>query len=161
MPGGGVPQIVEGWECGGSSRPDSSRIGLATKKKGATTMRKYQIIERKNSRALREFLVREGQVLLPFLESIERTEKALDEVIDVAGRATIEAVLDLSAKSVAGERHPGKKGPEIRWHERQGELVSLAERQVRVSRPRLRRKGKGRGEKSRCRPMRRCGARPG
>ncbi|MFQ5917955.1 MAG: transposase [Candidatus Binatia bacterium] len=108
-------------------------------------MSNYQIIDGKNSRALREYLSKEGQVLLPLLECIERTEIALDEVIDVAGRATIEAILELSAQQVAGEKHPGKKGSEVRWHGRQGGVVSLSERQVRVSRPRLRMKGKGKG----------------
>jgi len=76
---------------------------------------------------------------------IERTEKALDEVIDEAGRATIEAILELSARSVAGEKHPGKKGSEIRWHGSQDSLVSLSNREVRVSRPRLRQKGRRSG----------------
>ena len=79
-------------------------------------MGKYQIINRKNSSGLKEFLVKEGQVLLPFVESIERAEKALDEVIDEAGRATIEAVLELSARNVAGEKHPGRESSEVRWH---------------------------------------------
>jgi putative transposase len=121
------------------------RIWQGKTKKGATTMSKYQIFDGKNKKALREYLVKAGQFLLPLVESIERSEKALDEVIDDAGRATIEAILELSAQSVAGEKHPGKKGSEIRWHGWQDGLVSLSEREVRVSRPRLRRKGKGSG----------------
>ena len=108
-------------------------------------MSNYQIIDAKNRKKLREILSSKGQALLPFLDAIERTEIAIDEVIDVAGRATIEAVLDLSAQSVAGEKHPGKKGSDVRWHGRQGGVVSLAERKLRVSRPRLRRKGKAGG----------------
>ncbi len=108
-------------------------------------MSNYQIIDAKNRKKLREILSSKGQALLPFLDAIERTEIAIDEVIDVAGRATIEAVLDLSAQSVAGEKHPGKKGSDVRWHGRQGGVVSLAERKLRVSRPRLRRKGKAEG----------------
>ncbi|MGH9316744.1 MAG: IS256 family transposase [Thermoanaerobaculia bacterium] len=108
-------------------------------------MRKYQIVNRNDSLALKDFLVKEGQVLLPFVESIERAEKALDEVIDVAGRATIEAVLQLSARKIAGEKHPGREGSEIRWHGKQGGVVSLSERQLRVRRPRLRKKGEGKG----------------
>ena len=38
------------------------------------------------------------------MESIEKAEKALNEVIDEAGRGTIEAVLELSARNVAGEK---------------------------------------------------------
>lgn len=108
-------------------------------------MSKYQILNGKNKKSLKEHLVKEGQFLLPLVEMIERTEKALDEVIDEAGRATIEAILELSARSVAGEKHPGKKGSEIRWHGSQDGLVSLSNREVRVSRPRLRQKGRRSG----------------
>ena len=90
-----------------------------------------------------EFLSGEGQLLLPMLELIEQAEMAVDELIDVAGRATIEAVLTLSAKELAGSKHPGKAGRDIGWHGRQDGVVSLAERKLRVSKPRLRRKSKG------------------
>ncbi len=69
-------------------------------------MRKYQIVNKSDSASLKDVLVKDGQVLVPFVESIERTEQALDEVIDEAGRATIEAVLHLSAQKIAGEKHP-------------------------------------------------------
>lgn len=101
----------------------------------------YQIADRKDSRTLAEFLSREGQLLLPMLELIEQAEMAVDELIDVAGRATIEAVLTLSAQALAGPKHPGKAGGDIAWHGRQGGVVSLCERKLRISKPRLRRKG--------------------
>ncbi len=78
------------------------------------------------------------------LDLIEQTEMAVDELIDVAGRATIEAVLTLSAQEVAGPKHPGKTAGHIGWHGRQDGVVELAERKLRVSKPRLRRRGKGR-----------------
>jgi hypothetical protein len=34
---------------------------------------------------------------------------AIDELIEVTGRAAIEAVLTLSAQEIAGPKHPGKK----------------------------------------------------
>ena len=43
------------------------------------------------------------------LELIEQAEAAVDEVIDVVGRASIEAILLLSAQQVAGPQHKGKK----------------------------------------------------
>ena len=107
--------------------------------------RTYQIADRKDSRALAEFLSGEGQLLLPMLELIEQAEMAVDELIDVAGRATIEAVLTLSAKELAGPKHPGKAAGDIGWHGQQDGVVSLAERKLRVSKPRLRRKSKGKG----------------
>ncbi len=77
------------------------------------------------------------------LELIEQAEMAVDELIDVAGRATIEAVLNLSAQELAGPKHPGKRtGGDIGWHGVQHGVVSLAERKLRISKPRLRRKDK-------------------
>jgi len=106
----------------------------------------YQIADRKDSRALAQFLSGEGQALLPMLELIEQAEMAVDELIDVAGRATIEAVLTLSAQELAGSKHPGKRtGGNIGWHGEQDGVVSLAERKVRISKPRLRQKGQGKG----------------
>ncbi len=104
----------------------------------------YQILDRKDSRKLAEYLSRDGQLLLPLLELITNTEAAVDELIDLAGRATIEAILVLSAREVAGDKRPGKKAGPIGWHGRQKGVVPLAERKLRVEKPRLRRKGKGR-----------------
>jgi transposase-like protein len=108
--------------------------------------RDYQIIDKADSKKLTEFLCQEGQLLLPLVELITHTEMALDEVIDVTGRAAIEAVLTLSAQEVAGAKHPGKKAGEIRWHGRQRTTVPLSDRKLRVDKPRLRRKGSGPGQ---------------
>lgn len=106
-------------------------------------MSDYQIATLKDSRALAEFLQKEGQFLLPMVELIETAQVAIDEVIDVAGRATIEAVLRLSAQEVAGQKHPGKAQGAIRWHGQQSGVVPLSNRQLRVSKPRLRHKERG------------------
>lgn len=106
----------------------------------------YQIIDRKESRKLAEFLSKEGQLLLPMLELITQTEMAVDELIDVAGRAAIEAILILSAREVAGPRHPGKQVGPIRWYGHQKGVVPLSNRKLRVDKPRLRKKGKGVGK---------------
>ena len=103
----------------------------------------YQIEERTDRRALAEFLAKEGQLLLPMLELIEQADVAIDELIDVMGRATIEAVLLMSAEQVAGPKTPGRKGGAVRWHGSQDGVVALSERKVRISKPRLRRKGAG------------------
>ncbi len=107
----------------------------------------YQITDRKDSRALADFLSGEGQVLLPMLDLIEQAEMAVDELIDVAGRATIEAVLTRSAQELAGPKHPGKRsGGAIGWHGQQHGVVSLAERKLQIRKPRLRRQGKHQGK---------------
>lgn len=107
-------------------------------------MADYQIIDRTDSHKLAGVLARDGQFLLPLVELIERAEMAVDELIDVAGRATIEAVLELSARELAGPKQPGKSRGALRWYGRQRGVVHLAERKLRVSRPRLRRKGQRR-----------------
>ncbi|HEY6270851.1 MAG TPA: hypothetical protein VIX19_02530, partial [Terriglobales bacterium] len=96
-------------------------------------------------RSLAELLVRNGQGLLPMVELIEQSQKAVDELIDGVGRATIEAVLKLSAQGIAGAPHPGRKGGAIGWHGCDKGTVCLRERKLRVERPRLRQKGGGEG----------------
>jgi putative transposase len=105
----------------------------------------YQIAEKNESRSLAEFLVKNGQSLLPMVELIEQSQRAVDDLIDVVGRATIEAVLKLSAQGIAGPPHPGKKGGAVGWHGREKGTVCLRERKLRVERPRLRKKAEGEG----------------
>ncbi len=88
-------------------------------------------------------MAKNGQVLLPMVELIEQSKIAVDELIDVLGRAQIEAVLRLSAEGIAGPPHPGKKGGAIGWHGREQGAICLKERKLRVKRPRLRKKGQG------------------
>ncbi len=106
----------------------------------------YQIIDKTDSKKLTEFLCKEGQLLLPLVELITHTEMALDELIDLTGRAAIEAVLTLSAQEVAGTKHPGKKAGDIRWYGRQSTTVPLSNRKLRLDKPRLRCKGHGLGK---------------
>ncbi|MFQ5917292.1 MAG: IS256 family transposase [Candidatus Binatia bacterium] len=106
--------------------------------------RRYQIIGKEDREKLSEYLVRHGQFLLPMVELIERSRLAVDELIEVLGRASIEAVLRLSAQGVAGAKHRGSRGNGVSWHGSQGGKVTLSERRLRVKRPRLRR-GRGRG----------------
>ncbi len=106
----------------------------------------YQIGSRCDTDALSNFLVKEAQFLLPMVELIEQAEVAIDDLVDVMGRATIEAVLQLSAQKIAGSKSRGKATDrEIYWHGRQRGVVKLSERKVRVKKPRLRRKGQGQG----------------
>jgi len=106
----------------------------------------YQIVDRKDSQAFAGYLAKNGQLLLPLVELIESSRMAVDELIDVLGRASIEAVLQLSAAGVAGEKHQGRKGGAVGWHGSQEGKVSLSDRKLRVKKPRLRRKGPGPGK---------------
>lgn len=113
--------------------------------------RSYHTINKQgktNARELGEFLSKNGQQLLPMVDLIEQCRMACDELIDVAGRATIQAVLDLSAQQIAGgPRQQGKQREgEVVWYGRQAGTVLLSDRKLSVQRPRLRRKGPGGGK---------------
>jgi putative transposase len=103
----------------------------------------YQIIERSDKAELTKFLAKQGQFLLPLLDSILTAETAVDEVIDVVGRSAIEAILMLSAQEIAGVKHQGRRTGDIRWYGKQSGVIPLARQKVKISRPRLRHKDKG------------------
>ena len=108
--------------------------------------RKYEKKGHPDKADLRELLARDGREhLLPLVNVFALAGGALDHIIDVIGRAAIEAVLDISAADVAGEKQPGKerKGGGAAYHGRQRGRVYLADRAVRVERPRLRSPGEG------------------
>ena len=72
----------------------------------------YRIAEKGDTRKIAEYLAANGAVLLPIVELIESSRMAVGELVDLLGRASIEAVLRLSAQGVVGEKHQGKKGGE-------------------------------------------------
>ena len=103
----------------------------------------YHMVDREAAAAVarvEEFAKANGQILLPLVEMVTQARMAVDEVIDRIGRQTIETILSLSAEQVAGPRTPGKSSGDIRWHGSQNGRVSLADRQIKVKRPRLRHK---------------------
>ncbi len=115
--------------------------------------RTYQIAWAKTSegrKRLTQFLAREGQLwLLPMLELIETGECIVDELVDVVGRAAVEAILVMSAERVAGPPQQGKQKAEeedVYWYGSQPGRIALKERQLRVVKPRLRKKKPRRGQ---------------
>jgi len=107
--------------------------------------REYQVVSRKGSAALRQFLAKQGAALVPMVELIEQGQLAVEELVGQLGKAALEAVLAISAEQVAGPPHPGRPGGAIRRHGEQGGVVALGGQRVRVQKPRLRRKGGGQG----------------
>ena len=106
-------------------------------------MSEYQTVTANDSHVLADFLSRNGELVLPMVKLIEESRAAIDEVIQFTGRACIEAILDGSARQLAGEKSPGKRSGEICWHGSQDGVVHLKERKLRVKRPRLRHRSDG------------------
>ncbi len=95
---------------------------------------------------LTRLLSQNAQLMLPLVELVEQCRGAVDEVIDVTGRAVIQAVLELSAQQVTGGElsQPGKKRSTdvVRWGRQRGR-VKLSNRKLRVQKPRLRKRSGG------------------
>jgi putative transposase len=106
----------------------------------------YQIVTRaakESAAVIEQFCRANGQILLPIVDMIQSASQVVDTVIHEIGVKTLEIILALSAEEVAGPRTPGKASGEIRHHGAQMGRVQLADRKVRVKRPRLRHKTEG------------------
>ena len=109
-------------------------------KRAYRTIRKQGKI---NEQELASFLSKNGQLLLPMVDLVEQSQLALNELIDVTGRAAIQAVLQLSAIEAAdGPQQQGKRRTgDVVFYGRQAGQVFLSDRKLEVQRPRLRTKG--------------------
>lgn len=108
--------------------------------------RGYQIVTRaarESAAVIEQFCQANGQVLLPLVNLIESASQVVETVIHEIGVQTVEVILRLSAEQVAGARRPGKARGEIRHHGSQTGRIQLADRKVKLKRPRLRHKTKG------------------
>jgi len=92
---------------------------------------------------LASFLVKNGQGLLPMVDLIEQCQVACDQLIDMTGRAAIQAVLQLSAMEAAGgpQQQGKRRSGDVVFYGRQPGQVLLSDRKLEVQRPRLRTKG--------------------
>jgi putative transposase len=106
------------------------------------------IAHKHDTRQLATFLAQEGQLLLPTVELIEQSKAAVQDLLATVSRAALEALLIVSAEQLAGPKRQGRRDRQhepIGWHGTQPGRVTLADRQVRVRKPRLRRRGASRG----------------
>jgi len=109
--------------------------------------RAYRTIRKQgkvNEQELASFLVKNGQGLLPMVDLIEQCQVACNELIDVTGRAAIQAVLQLSAMEAAGgpPQQGKRRSGGVVFYGRQAGQVFLSDRKLEVERPRLRNKGR-------------------
>jgi putative transposase len=119
-------------------QPFSRRTAV---KRAYRTIRKQGKV---NEQELANFLVKNGQGLLPMVDLIEQCQVACNELIEVTGRAAIQAVLQLSAMEAAGgPPQQGKpRSGDVVFYGRQAGQVFLSDRKLEVERPRLRSKGR-------------------
>lgn len=108
--------------------------------------RTYHIVTRaarESATVIEQFCQTNGQILLPIVNLIQNASQVVETVIHELGHQMLEQILVLSAGQVAGARTPGKASGDIRYHGSQAGCVHLADRKVKVKRPRLRHKTDG------------------
>ncbi len=87
-----------------------------------------------DSREIAGLLARDRQLILPLLGLVEQAQWAIDDLVDLMGRATIEAVLSMNAQQLAGPKQQGKKTDrKVVYQGTQRGHVALKERQLRRS----------------------------
>jgi transposase-like protein len=98
---------------------------------------------RESATVIEQFCQTNGQILLPIVNLIQNASQVIENVIHEIGHQMLEQILVLSAEQVAGDRTPGKASGDVRYHGSQAGCVQLADRKVKVKRPRLRHKTQG------------------
>jgi transposase-like protein len=78
------------------------------------------------------------EAALPLLSMIGQAQLSIEDLLGQLSSQFIEQMLILSAQSVAGAKHPGRHGSDIRWHGAQGGVVAIGHAKLQVKRPRLR-----------------------
>ena len=97
-----------------------------------------KVVHRNDRAQIKRVLAGSGQALLPMLELLEGAQASIDELMHETAVALVEQLLVLSAQELAGAKQRGRNGGPVLWHGAQRGVVALAERQLRVQRPRLR-----------------------
>lgn len=108
--------------------------------------KQYHIVTRADEGSaslIQQFCQANGQILLPLVERIQSASEAVNSVVYEISHQMLETILRLSAERIAGPRTPGKPSGDIRWYGSQPGAVALADRKVKVQRPRLRHKTDG------------------
>lgn len=97
-----------------------------------------RVVHRNDQSQIKRVLAGSGQALLPMLELIEGAQASIDELMHETAVALVEQLLVLSAQELAGAKQRGRDGGPVLWHGAQRGVIALAERKLRVQRPRLR-----------------------
>ena len=97
-----------------------------------------KVVHRNDRAQIKRVLGASGQALLPMLELLEGAKASIDELMHDSAVALVEQLLVLAAQELAGAKQRGRADGAVLWHGAQRGVVSLAERQLHVQRPRLR-----------------------
>ena len=114
---------------------------MKDRKTGRQAKDGLRVVHRNDRSAVRRWAQGMGQALLPMLELLENAQASIDELMNEAARGVVEELLLASASRVAGDKRRGKAGGPVQWHGSQDGFIQMAERKLRITRPRLRTSG--------------------
>ena len=99
---------------------------------------KARVIGKANAAMAQPLLIAHPQAALPLLEMIGQAQLSIEDLLGQVSRQFIEELLVLSAQSIAGQKHPGRRQGTVRWHGSQGGVVAIGQSKLALRRPRLR-----------------------
>ena len=105
----------------------------------------YQIIEKKETQRLAAFVAEHGQAFFPLVSLVEQSQLAVEDLMGHGPGGPGGRAFAVGQGLDGRTPHPGKRGGEVRRHGSQGGRVTLKGRKLKVRKPRLRRRGLGRG----------------
>jgi transposase-like protein len=109
--------------------------------KRAAGKAQFAVVQRDDHEGLLAHFAQCPELFIPMLDLIASGKQTIQSVMNQAGRAVAELLLQLSAVSIAGQKSPGRQTGEVLWHGKQGGQICLLERRLKVSKPRLRTRG--------------------
>ena len=110
--------------------------------KNAARKAQLAVVRRDDANGLLAHFAQCPELFAPMLDLIASGKQSIESVMNQAGRAVVELLLQLSATSIAGEKSPGRESGKVLWHGSQGGQICLLERRLKVSKPRLRTRGR-------------------
>ena len=110
--------------------------------KNAARKAQLAVVRRDDHNELLAHFAQCPELFAPMLNLIASGKQTIEAVMNQAGRALVELLLQLSATSIAGDKSPGRHSGEVLWHGNQGGQICLLERRLKVSKPRLRTRGR-------------------
>jgi len=110
--------------------------------KNAARKAQLAVVRRDDANGLLAHFAQCPELFAPMLNLIASGKQSIESVMNQAGRAVVELLLQLSATSIAGEKSPGRESGKVLWHGSQGAQICLLERRLKVSKPRLRTRGR-------------------
>ena len=110
--------------------------------KNAARKAQLSVVRRDDHNGLLAHFAQCPELFAPMLNLIASGKQTIESVMNQAGRTVVELLLQLSATGIAGDKSPGRQSGEVLWHGSQGGQICLLERRLKVSKPRLRTRGR-------------------